>query len=179
MVEVPRSRYLVFFSLAIGGCLLDLATKSWIFSRLGLPGHDVEWLIPHYLGFQTSLNYGALFGIGQGFGFIFVSLSLVALTGILYWLFWIKAASDWTLTVALGGIAAGICGNGYDRLGLHGLTHQGERILAVRDWVLIQLSPEWTWPNFNIADSLLVGGAMLLVWHAFTTPAPQASRAAA
>jgi lipoprotein signal peptidase len=32
---------------------------------------------------------------------------------------------------------------------------------------------ELTWPNFNIADSLLVCGACLLMWHAFIWREPK------
>ena len=27
----------------------------------------------------------------------------------------------------------------------------------------------WPWPNYNLADSSLVCGAGLLIWHAFVT----------
>jgi signal peptidase II len=37
---------------------------------------------------------------------------------------------------------------------------------AVRDWILLRYGA-FTWPNFNIADSLLVCGAGLLLWHSF------------
>ena len=42
----------------------------------------------------------------------------------------------------------------------------GERIYAVRDWILWQANNEWRWPNFNIADSLLVCGAAIMFFHA-------------
>jgi len=35
----------------------------------------------------------------------------------------------------------------------------------VRDWILVMIG-HWPWPNFNLADSLLVVGAALLIWHA-------------
>ncbi len=67
MGTAPLSRYLVFFTIAILGCSLDLATKQWVFATLGLPGEqECWWLWQDVFGFQTSLNEGALFGIGQG-----------------------------------------------------------------------------------------------------------------
>lgn len=77
--------------------------------------------------------------------------------------------------MALGCVTAGILGNLYDRLGLPGLKwnyaepplHEvGDPVYAVRDWILVMIGP-YGWPNFNIADSLLVCGAAMLVWHAF------------
>jgi len=171
---VPANRYFVFFSIVIGGCLADLATKYLVFDRLGMPGmKPARWLIPHVLAFQTSLNEGGLFGMGQGMVPMLAALSIAAAVGILVWLFYLAAAADRLLTVALACVTAGICGNLYDRLGLHGLKwplgdplHQpGEQVYAVRDWILVMIGPVH-WPNFNIADSLLVCGAALLLWHA-------------
>jgi signal peptidase II len=165
----------------LGGCLVDVATKSWVFARLGMPGGETLWLWPGHIGLQTSLNEGALFGIGQGMVPVFAGLSFAALLGILYWLFWCRAATDWLLTVALACVTAGILGNLYDRLGLPGLAWNypagriGQPVYAVRDWVLLQWSNELRWPNFNIADSLLVLGAGLILYHAFTTPAESQS----
>lgn len=165
---------MVFFGLAVVGCLVDLATKSWIFGWLGMPGEKpIQWIWPGVLGFETSLNEGALFGLGQGMVVVFAILSVLAAIGVLYWLFIAGAARDLLLTVALGLVTAGIFGNLYDRLGFPGLhwnyanaLHQvADPVYAVRDWILVLIG-RFHWPNFNIADSLLVSGAFLLVWHA-------------
>lgn len=175
---LPKNRYLVFFAIATLGCLIDLTTKRWVFDWLGPPGPSsrVYWLWPGYVGFQTSLNEGALFGFGQGKVFLFAALSVVAAIGIPVWLFYGRAANDWLLCIALACVTAGVFGNLYDRLALHGLTwhvppHMGEPVHAVRDFVLLQLSDRFRWPNFNVADSMLVCGAALLLWHALHPPA--------
>ncbi len=174
MKAVPTSRYLLFGAIAVLGCASDLLTKGWIFSWLGMPHERPSWwLIDEIFGFTTSLNEGALFGIGQGQGLIFGSLSIVAAVGITYWLFVAKAAHDRLLTVALGLVTAGIFGNLYDRLGWPGLqwrmdsVHElGEPVYAVRDWLHFKIDRVIDWPIFNIADSLLVCGAAVLIWHA-------------
>lgn len=175
MRAVPLNRYVGFLAIAVLGCLVDLATKSWMFRWLGAPepGGQVFWVWEGVFGFQTSLNEGALFGMGQGRATLFAALSVVAAVGVLFWLFYLGAARHWTLTVSLGCIFAGIAGNLYDRLGLPGLRwpagypghSAGERVCAVRDWILVMIG-DWPWPTFNIADSLLVCGAALLVWDA-------------
>jgi signal peptidase II len=184
MKAVPASRYIVFFSIAVAGCLVDLATKSWMFHWLGMPGErPVWWVWKDVFGFQTSLNEGALFGMGQGMSMLFAGLSIAALAGILAWLFLAGAACDRLLTIALGCVTAGILGNLYDRLGLSGLQwlvtdgrHQaGEPVYAVRDFILVMIG-KWPWPTFNVADSLLVCGAALLAWHAFWTRPESKSR---
>jgi signal peptidase II len=179
MKAVPVSRSLVFFLIACSGCAADLITKKWMFPHLSVPYADPQpnWIWNNVLGFQTSLNEGALFGMGQGFVPLFAGLSIVAATGIFIWHFYAGAAREWLLTIALGCIMAGIFGNLYDRLGLPGLIWNGpngpdrfhfpgEPVYAVRDYILVKIGP-WNWPNFNVADSLLVCGAILLFWHAF------------
>jgi signal peptidase II len=171
MQAVRTGRAVLFGALAVGGCAADLATKSWIFGRLNSHGPpETLWLVEGVLGFTTSLNEGALFGIGQGRGAVFIGLSIAATTGIVSWLFVAGAARDRLLTIALGLVTGGILGNLYDRLGLPGLswgpdsTHPpGEPVYAVRDWIHFKMID---WPIFNLADSLLVCGALLLIWHA-------------
>lgn len=171
---VPLTRYLIFFAIAIVGGAADLLTKEWAFAWRGMPGQQPEWwLVQGYVGIETSLNPGALFGMGKGYSWVFASLAVVAGLGILSWLFLFGAARDRWLTIALGCVTAGILGNLYDRLGLWHLggIPRGYEDYAncVRDWILFRYRGDvkWTWPNFNIADSLLVVGAIMLALHAF------------
>ncbi len=163
---VPRNRYVVFAAIAVVGCAVDLLTKHWVFQWRGMPRWSNEWwLWEGYVGIQTALNDGALFGWGSGFGPLFALLSLVAAVGIVVWLFGYGAAHDWLLTLALAFIMGGIGGNLYDRLGLwENPELAGEFRSEVRDWILLRYG-EFTWPNFNVADSLLVCGAALLMTH--------------
>ena len=71
----------------------------------------------------------------------------------------------------MGLVTGGIFGNLYDRVGLGFTPGFPEAIRTnVRDWVLFRLEgvPMFDpWPNFNIADSVLVAGAIMLFIHAF------------
>lgn len=189
---LPLNRYVTYFAIAILGGAADLVTKQAMFAWLGLPPHFVDpanpenfdrwrgdeslahrwWLFDDRLGIETSVNTGALFGMGSGYWWLFATLSIAAATGILTWLFVFKAARDRWLNVALAAVTGGILGNLFDRLGLWdatglrpGLEH------GVRDWILFTWPESGLkifdpWPNFNIADSLLVTGAIMLVVHA-------------
>jgi signal peptidase II len=186
MRAVPTNRYLVFLLIAGGGLAADLATKRWMFDWLTPVGLKKHWIWTNVFGFQTSLNEGALFGIGQGMFWLFALLSVCAGLAICWWLFVAGAARQWVLTVALAAIMAGILGNLYDRMGFPGLKwgagnpmhRQGDSVYAVRDWILVMFG-NWPWPNFNIADSLLVSGAFILVCHAFFQKQPKGGKPAA
>lgn len=180
--RVPMSRYAAFLALTVAGLAADLATKAWVFSWPGRLG-DIYWVIPGYVGFQSSLNEGALFGMGQGAVGVFAAISILAGVAIPAWLFVWRAANDWWLTLTLGLVMGGVLGNLYDRLGFTGLRwgppdpRAGETVYAVRDWILLQASDAWRWPNFNIADSLLVAGAILLFLRAWFEPGDTAEPA--
>ena len=191
---ISRAAVLTYFALAIVAGTADLLSKEAVFRTFGFPEEQPTWwLIQDRLGIQTALNPGALFGMGGGKRLIFASLSVAALIGIFTWLFVYKAARDRWLTVALGIISGGILGNLYDRLGLwhrSGLPAglKAEYTGAVRDWILFQWKevplPIFNpWPNFNIADSFLVAGAIMLAIHALTyrdkKPAEEAAASAA
>jgi signal peptidase II len=168
MNGISPGRIVLFAVVAACGLAADLATKSWMFAWLGPPGsREPWWLWPEYVGFQTSLNEGALFGIGQVAAF-----SFVAAAAIVYWLFVAGAARDRLLTIALACIMAGVLGNLYDRLGLWWTPEfVGHARYAVRDFILLQYG-RWVWPNFNLADSLLVCGAGCLILQAWLVPEP-------
>lgn len=150
------------------GCAADLWSKHLVFAWRGMPRAGNEWwLWKGYIGIETALNPGALFGLGHGFGPCFAALSLVAGLAIVVWLFCLKAARDLLLTVALACVLGGIGGNLYDRLGLwEDLDQPGVYRTEVRDWILFRYR-QYTWPNFNLADCQLVCGAALLIWHGF------------
>lgn len=168
------AQWLTFGSLAFGGAALDLWTKQAVFAWRGLPGQMTPWwLVEGYVGIETAVNEGALFGLGAGFGMVFAILSILAGIGILIWLARFGAIASWWLTVALGCVMAGIIGNLYDRLGMwYQPGYPPEWRSGVRDWILLRYG-DYTWPNFNIADSLLVTGAIMLAVHSFTAPAAE------
>lgn len=174
--RVPAQRYTVFLTLTALGLAWDLWTKWWAFGTFGFPRSLddpqhvsepwFEWLWgPKVLFISTHFNCGALWGLGQGFSWLFASLSIIAGLGILYWLFVCRAAHSLWLTVSLGFVMAGTLGNLFDRLGLHGLTDErGAVICCVRDFIYFRII---NWPIFNFADSFLVTGAIMLVLQAF------------
>jgi signal peptidase II len=166
MSDLPANRAIWFSAIALTGLASDLVSKQWVFGALGLPGQAP----PFFEGwcsfrFYTSVNEGALWGMGQGLTWLFAALSVVAVIGVLTWLFKYGAAKSLWLTVALSLILAGTSGNLFDRLGLHGLRlPNGKSLYGVRDFLLFTFG-DFNWPVFNFADVFLVIGAIMLAIH--------------
>ena len=72
-------------------------------------------LLPGVLEFRTTLNPGALFGMGEGRTSVFIVASVLAL-GLVLWMFAQCPRRRWLMHVALGAILAGALGNMYDRI---------------------------------------------------------------
>ena len=155
---VPAGRVVLFWSIALLGAAFDLGTKSYIFRWLGEPGARVPYVVvPNILELQTSYNPGALWGFMRDIphsSLMFAVLSIIAAVGICIWLFWLKAATERGLTIALALIMAGALGNCYDRLLLS----------KVRDFVHFHVDViNFDCAIFNFADNMLVVGAVTLV----------------
>ena len=156
--SIPRSRFVLFWAIALAGAGFDLWTKSYFFARLGEPYRRPPLtVVRNVLELQTSYNTGALWGFMRSVphsSLIFAMLSILAALGICYWLFALGAAVDRRLTIALGLIMAGALGNCYDRLALG----------HVRDFVHLHVDAiHFDCAIFNFADNMLVVGAIALV----------------
>ena len=177
-------RIALFLFPAVLGLLADLGTKTYFFQKYQFaeqgPMLDPTWWIDGVFGVQLSTNRGALFGLGSGYSWLFAAFSVVAVVGILLWVARFGGWRDRWLTVCLGMITGGILGNLYDRIGLGWEPGVPElERYSVRDWIHFKWEGSYffdPWPNFNIADSLLVCGAVMLMIHAiFLTPPQQDS----
>lgn len=171
--------WLVFLIVAATALAGDLVSKEVVFRVLGMPGMGQRVvLIPGIFVLETNLNEGALFGMGQGMGMFFATVSLAALVGILVMVSRPATQVSIWLVTALALISGGILGNLYDRLGLPGLVWHGplERVgkpvYAVRDWIHVTVPGVIDWPIFNLADTWLVIGAGMLLLTAMRSDVP-------
>ena len=173
-----------YLGLAVLAAVVDLVSKAVLFARLGMPGEQAPIvLVPGMLTFETNLNEGALFGMGQGMGMVFAAVSCAAIAGILWMVSRGETRADRWLLTALALITGGIIGNLWDRLGIPALRWHtpperlGTPVLAVRDWIHFKLDGVIDWPIFNLADTWLVIGAgvlLLVTWRSPSTPVPAA-----
>ena len=144
---------------------LDQATKAWVLHAL--PGSPPLTVIPGFFDLTFSRNTGGVFGLLAGapsFGrrVFFVSATAIALGVIVVFLRrW--GHESRLLTVALSLVAGGAVGNLVDRL----------RFGSVVDFI------DWYWGShhwytFNIADSAISSGAVLLIVHSLLPESPAA-----
>ena len=94
--------------------------------------------------FPVTHNYGAAFGILQGYGSLFI---LAAVAVVFFILFSLKSYPFFELGLILGGTT----GNLIDRIFLGYVTD----FISVGSW----------WPRFNIADSANTVGVILFVYR--------------
>jgi len=176
-----RSYSWLLLTLAIAGLTLDLFSKYAVFRSLYNPGFDfgkydlIPGVFQFYVDYKPDaemcdcwfvkmngpvpprVNHGALYGLLNSHkelaNSIFAVISLVAAVGIAWWGTRSSARRDAWLSAALGLILGGTIGNLFDRIVFGG----------VRDflhWYLFEF------PVFNIADSCLVCGAIMLIFGA-------------
>ena len=162
--RLPNIKHIaIFFSITIGGIILDLWSKSAIFARLD-EGQTLP-IIDGIVQFIKTSNPGAAFGIAHGQRALLVSVSAIALFVILGIFFFGKIRKT-SMTVILAMLEAGVIGNLYDRIFNNG---------QVRDFIDVVYWPGKHWPAFNVADSLLCisVGLLIITGHLFSPQSDQ------
>ena len=105
-------------------------------------------VIDGWLALEYAQNRGAAFGLLAGLAPVLSAASLAILAGLLV-LYMRQAKPLLWQTVAIGLISGGALGNLTDRV----------RLGHVIDF--LSVGP---WPNFNIADSAITVGVLVLLW---------------
>ncbi len=149
---VTRSRRgLALVCVAVGllWAALDQLTKTLVVHHLR-DGRVIRLLGGHLL-LEQDRNPGAAFGIGTGSTVVFSAVAIVVIAIVLRTA---RRLGSWGWTIALGLLLGGAVGNLTDRL----LRSPG----ALRGWVVDWIDLRW-WPVFNLADSGIVIGAIVVV----------------
>jgi signal peptidase II len=146
----PRSG--LALAIVLGVVVLDVLTKVWAVHELadgpvGIIGDSVD--------FRLARNTGGAFSLFQAFTPL---LALLALGVAFFLVRAVRRAEDTLMVVALALVLGGSIGNLLDRL----FRAPGFMRGAVIDFVHVS-----EWPTFNVADSAITIGAILLVIWAF------------
>ena len=145
-----RNRWMVPALAGAAVLLLDQLTKWWASEALADRTIDLVWTLRLHLVFNT----GAAFSQGEGWGPLFAVLILLVVALLVRQ----GAGTDDPMTrIAVGVVIGGAIGNLADRAFREGGGFFGG---AVIDFIDLQ----W-WPVFNVADSAIVVGGVLVVWR--------------
>lgn len=140
------STYLLLVGTAALIVLLDQLTKSWALARLADHPDGVD-LIPGAITFRLTYNSGGAFGLLQGVPAFFLVATVLVVVVVLTWAHRLEQTS-WA--IPLGLVLGGGIGNLVDRI--------------VRDTPgVIDFVDLHVWPVFNLADSAIVCGVVVLL----------------
>ncbi len=155
--------YLLLALVAAAVLTLDQVTKSLVRQHLPLyePYMPIEWLEPIVV-LRHIHNTGAAFGLFPGGATIFMGVAVLVVLGIIYYYGRLDSPPAF-LRVAMGLQLGGALGNFVDRL-----MHDG----AVTDFIDFGF-----WPVFNVADSSIVVGTIILAWFMLFHDRPEPEEA--
>ncbi len=128
----------------------DQVTKAW--ARAALADGDVV-LVSGFLGFHLAENPGSAFSLFQNLG---SWLGLAAIAASVFILVLVERSGTRGELAGFSLILGGALGNLADRI-TKGRWMSG----SVTDFIDFSF-----WPNFNVADSCITIGAVLLLWSA-------------
>ncbi len=179
----------IFLSAFAISLVLDLWTKVWAFKSIAsfpvqvqreevlkvtpelwrlIPPHEPRVVIDKLLSFTLVLNPGAVFGIGAGKRWFFITFTSIAMIiGVTAFAKFTRAR-DWSMQLAIGLIVGSGLGNLYDRVTFG----------CVRDFIhplpnmKLPGGISWPWGGnevwpyvSNVADALLIVGLIMISWR--------------
>jgi signal peptidase II len=164
-------KWLFAAAVAVAVIALDQWTKLLVVARMDL--HESIPLIDGLLSLTYVRNTGAAFGIlagrlGEALRVpFFLAVSGAAVAALVWFVRGVPARRRWILA-ACGGVLGGAVGNMIDRI----------RLGSVIDFVDVYVGT-YHWPTFNVADSAITVGVILLCVDAIagrdgpSEPAPE------
>ncbi|WP_324831753.1 signal peptidase II [Alloacidobacterium sp.] len=161
-MDLKQDRRSWLFAIAALIIALDRWTKSWVGHHIA-EGDEIT-VIPHYFYISHVLNPGAAFSLfvdspsPNRTRWLLTSFSIVAVIIVLVLI--LKMGRRFTATtIALALILGGAIGNVWDRIHYGVVTDFLEVFLRLGHW-------SYHWPDFNVADSAIVCGGILIVLDA-------------
>lgn len=136
--------------------LIDQISKYYVLNIMNLPQKGSVSVIPFFnftMVWNRAITFGMLGQLGSWAAMIFSVSALLIAACLFIWM--LRARKIWVV-LSLGAIVGGALGNILDRL----------RFGAVVDFIHFHVAG-WSWYVFNVADSAIVCGVIILLMDAF------------
>jgi signal peptidase II len=151
---MPKPTALPWLALSAVVVGLDQLTKHIVLGAL--EPYVPKVVIPGFFNWNLAFNTGAAFSFladREGWQrWLFTALAVVVSTVLIVWLKRTQRA-DWRTALPLALVIGGALGNLIDRV----------RFGRVTDFIQVYYR-DWVFPSFNVADSAISVGAVLLIW---------------
>ena len=144
--------FVLWITLAV--FILDQFTKWIIKSNFDL--YQTKPIIENFFHITYVTNDGMAFGLSMPGGRSILLLLSVLLTILIFWYLWTERYNHIIIRISLALILAGALGNIFDRA-LYG---------SVVDFLDFMIG-DFHWYIFNIADSSVTSGMILLIYYSF------------
>jgi len=163
-----RAGALIWLVLSLVVIMLDQLTKAIVLDVL--QPYQPHPVIPGVLNWTLAFNTGAAFSFladQEGWQRWLFTLLAVGVSAVLA--AWLRRTprGDWRTALPLALVIGGALGNLIDRL----------RFGHVTDFIQVYLG-SWPFPSFNVADSAISVGAVLLLFFGLFTHEKSATKAA-
>lgn len=158
MPESSRFGHLPWLLLSVLILVVDRVTKDFFEGSLNM--YQRIQVIPDYFDWTLAYNTGAAFSfLADADGWqrwFFAAIAIVVSVVLVVWLKRLKR-HETLLAIALAMVLGGALGNLYDRVVLG----------HVVDFILVHWQNRWYFPAFNLADTFITIGAILLALDMF------------
>jgi signal peptidase II len=152
-MSLARRKDLIMVALGLLVVCIDQLTKRWIVDYFTAAPRPPVPVLGSILELQYVQNTGVAFSMleGQTLKFVFIAFAIVVIA-VLYWR--MRDTASMLLKVSFGLVLGGAAGNLIDRF-----THR-----YVVDFIHFQIPGVFNFAVFNIADSAIVIGVLMLAF---------------
>lgn len=158
-IPAPTRQFYFGLLLALVIFIADQASKFALVDMLIARGHEGIDVLPFFklvMVWNQGISFGMFSDGGEMRKYLLIGMALVITALMVGWMWRVQTR---LLTTALAFVIGGALGNVIDRF----------RWGAVADFFYFHHG-EWFWPAFNIADSAIFIGVVLLCWESIVNP---------
>lgn len=152
-MKLQNRKHIVAVAIFMVTLALDIITKYLVETHIAR-GERID-VLGRFVQLTLLYNDGGVFGILRGHQNFFLVVSIVVFI-LLLGFYVLETRKSWLFTVAMSLVFSGAVGNILDRI-------SGKP--GVVDFIYIGSDNVFRWPAFNVADSIIVVGATLLIFN--------------